>query len=199
MIAWRRRDHRLQSRPSGRRAKGARLMERRGRLAGKVALVTGVAKLDGIGFATARVFAEEEAAGIAVLDIAEAVHDCAAQPRPAAARPHRRPHQGRRGAEGRRRGACRARPHRRAGQQRRHGRLWSGRGFRRLPGHDRAPVGLRHRHQPEEPVPRDPRRRAAHDRAWLRAHRQRLVGDRPRGRQPAKSRCTAPPRPACWA
>jgi 3-oxoacyl-[acyl-carrier protein] reductase len=54
-------------------------MERRGRLAGKVALVTGVAKRDGIGFATARVFAEEEAAGIAVLDIAEAVHDCAAQ------------------------------------------------------------------------------------------------------------------------
>ncbi len=53
-------------------------MERRGRLAGKVALVTGVAKLDGIGFATARVFAQEEAAGIAVLDIAEAVHDCPA-------------------------------------------------------------------------------------------------------------------------
>ncbi len=51
-------------------------MERRGRLADKVALVTGVAKLDGIGFATARVFAQEEAAGIAVLDIAEAVHDC---------------------------------------------------------------------------------------------------------------------------
>jgi 3-oxoacyl-[acyl-carrier protein] reductase len=53
-------------------------MERRGRLAGKVALITGVAKRDGIGFATARVFAEEEAAGIAVLDIAEAVHDCPA-------------------------------------------------------------------------------------------------------------------------
>ena len=53
-------------------------MERRGRLAGKVALITGVAKRDGIGFATAQVFAEEEAAGIAVLDIAEAVHDCPA-------------------------------------------------------------------------------------------------------------------------
>ena len=47
-------------------------MERRGRLAGKVALITGVAKRDGIGFATAQVFAEEEAAGIAVLDIAAA-------------------------------------------------------------------------------------------------------------------------------
>ena len=53
-------------------------MERRGRLAGKVALITGVAKQDGIGYATARVFAEEEAAGIAVVDIAAAVHDCAA-------------------------------------------------------------------------------------------------------------------------
>jgi len=53
-------------------------MERRGRLAGKVALITGVAKEDGIGFATARVFADEEAAGIAVVDIAAAVHDCAA-------------------------------------------------------------------------------------------------------------------------
>jgi 3-oxoacyl-[acyl-carrier protein] reductase len=53
-------------------------MERRGRLAGKVALITGVAKRDGIGFATAQRFAEEEAAGLAVLDIAEAVHDCAA-------------------------------------------------------------------------------------------------------------------------
>jgi len=50
-------------------------MERRGRLAGKVALITGVAKPDGIGFATARVFADEEAAGIALLDIAEAVHE----------------------------------------------------------------------------------------------------------------------------
>ena len=53
-------------------------MERRGRLAGKVALITGVAKRDGIGFATAQRFAEEEVAALAVLDIAEAVHDCAA-------------------------------------------------------------------------------------------------------------------------
>ncbi len=53
-------------------------MERRGRLAGKVALITGVAKQDGIGFATARVFLDEEAAGLAVVDIAGAVHDCAA-------------------------------------------------------------------------------------------------------------------------
>ena len=53
-------------------------MERRGRLAGKVALITGVAKQDGIGFATARVFADEEVAGLAVVDIADAVHDCPA-------------------------------------------------------------------------------------------------------------------------
>ena len=53
-------------------------MERKGRLAGKVALITGVAKQDGIGFATARVFADEEAAGLAVVDIAEAVHACPA-------------------------------------------------------------------------------------------------------------------------
>ena len=54
-------------------------MERRGRLAGKVALITGVAKQDGIGFATARVFADEEAAGLAVVDIADAVHECPAR------------------------------------------------------------------------------------------------------------------------
>ncbi len=53
-------------------------MERKGRLAGKVALITGVAKQDGIGFATARVFADEEAAGLAVVDIADAVHACPA-------------------------------------------------------------------------------------------------------------------------
>jgi len=51
-------------------------MERKGRLAGKVALITGVAKLDGIGFAAARVFGEEEVAGLAVVDIADAVHAC---------------------------------------------------------------------------------------------------------------------------
>ena len=54
-------------------------MERRGRLAGKVALITGVAKQDGIGFATAQVFADEEAAGLAVVDIADAVHACPAR------------------------------------------------------------------------------------------------------------------------
>jgi 3-oxoacyl-[acyl-carrier protein] reductase len=53
-------------------------MERKGRLAGKVALITGVAKQDGIGFATAQVFADEEAAGLAVVDIADAVHACPA-------------------------------------------------------------------------------------------------------------------------
>ncbi len=53
-------------------------MERRERLAGKVALITGVAKRDGIGFATAQVFADEEAAGLAVVDIADAVHACPA-------------------------------------------------------------------------------------------------------------------------
>lgn len=51
-------------------------MERKGRLADKVALITGVAKQNSIGFATASVFAEEEAT-LAILDIADAVHDCA--------------------------------------------------------------------------------------------------------------------------
>jgi len=53
-------------------------MERRGRLAGKVALITGVAKQNSIGFATAQVFADEEVAGLAVVDIADAVHACPA-------------------------------------------------------------------------------------------------------------------------
>jgi len=52
-------------------------MARKGRVEGKVALVTGVAKQDSIGFATAKVLVEE-GASIAVCDIAEAVHDCAA-------------------------------------------------------------------------------------------------------------------------
>jgi len=51
-------------------------MERRGRLAGKVALITGVAKQDSIGFATAQVFGEEEVEGLAIVDIADAVHAC---------------------------------------------------------------------------------------------------------------------------
>ncbi|HMK93650.1 MAG TPA: SDR family NAD(P)-dependent oxidoreductase [Thermoleophilia bacterium] len=53
-------------------------MERRGRLAGKVALITGVAKLDSIGFATAQVFGDEEVEGLAIIDIADAVHACPA-------------------------------------------------------------------------------------------------------------------------
>jgi 3-oxoacyl-[acyl-carrier protein] reductase len=49
-------------------------MERRGRLADRVALVTGVAKHDSIGFATARVLADEEAS-LALVDISPKVHD----------------------------------------------------------------------------------------------------------------------------
>jgi 3-oxoacyl-[acyl-carrier protein] reductase len=51
-------------------------MERRGRLAGKVAFVTGVAKQNSIGFATATVLAGEEAS-LAIVDVADAVHECA--------------------------------------------------------------------------------------------------------------------------
>jgi 3-oxoacyl-[acyl-carrier protein] reductase len=51
-------------------------MERRGRLAGKVAVITGVAKQNSIGFATAGVFGDEEAT-LAIIDIADAVHECA--------------------------------------------------------------------------------------------------------------------------
>lgn len=51
-------------------------MERKGRVEGKVALVTGVAKTDSIGFATARVLAREGAM-LALVDIADKVHECA--------------------------------------------------------------------------------------------------------------------------
>ena len=51
-------------------------VERKGRVEGKVALVTGVAKTDSIGFATAQVLAREGAM-LALVDISEKVHECA--------------------------------------------------------------------------------------------------------------------------
>jgi NAD(P)-dependent dehydrogenase (short-subunit alcohol dehydrogenase family) len=62
--------------PGADHAKGAD-MARKGRVEGKVALITGVAKQDSIGFATARVF-HEEGALLAICDIADATHECAA-------------------------------------------------------------------------------------------------------------------------
>jgi len=50
---------------------------RNGRLDGKVAFITGVAKMDSIGFATASVLAAEGAA-LAIVDISDQVHECAA-------------------------------------------------------------------------------------------------------------------------
>jgi len=49
----------------------------RSSLEGKVAFVTGVANLNSIGFATARVLGEDGAA-VAIVDIHEKVHECAA-------------------------------------------------------------------------------------------------------------------------
>ena len=163
-------------------------MERKGRVQDKVALITGVAKPDSIGFATARVFAQEGAM-LAIVDIADAVHDCAELLRGEGftvsshtadltkmdqvkkAVDEALTCYGRIDVLVNNAGMVRLRP---------------GRGLHRLPGPDRGVLGLRHRHQPEDAVQRHALRRAAHDQRRVRPRRQRLVGDRSGGRQPRR-------------
>jgi 3-oxoacyl-[acyl-carrier protein] reductase len=52
------------------------VVERKGRFEGKTVVVTGVAKTNSIGFATAGVFGDE-GAELAIVDIADKVHECA--------------------------------------------------------------------------------------------------------------------------
>ena len=176
-------------------------MERKGRVEGKVALVTGVAKQDSIGFATARVLGEEGAL-LAIVDIADAVHQCAAALRDLGSTVSSHTADLTKMDEVRKAVAealaC-------------HGRIdvlvnnagmvvfGQEEDFTAFQDLSEAVLGLRHRHQPQDPVQRDALRGAGHDRARLRAHRQHLVGHGPGGRQSRTRPCTAPPRPACWA
>ena len=176
-------------------------MERKGRVEGKVALITGVAKTNSIGFNTARVFGEEGAL-LAIVDISPKVHDCADELRTEGFTVSSHTADLTKMDEVRKAVAEAVTCHGRIDVLVNNaGMVIEGmeEDFTDFAHMSEKRLGLRHRHQPQDAVQRDAHRDRRHDRTRLRAHRQRLVGHRSRWSPTRRSRCTAPPRPGCWA